>query len=100
MKREIMINDGHDIEVVPSSCIIQAMLRLERGQADLPATITVGRIPEPTTVGVRGVYEKYVHLDQCLSDRAWLGESILSQILFDLWQAIREEEEWKKEKKG
>ena len=42
MKREIMINDGHDIEVVPSSCIIQAMLRL------------VGRIPEPTTVGVRG----------------------------------------------
>ena len=46
------------------------------------------------------VYEKYVHLDQCLSDRAWLGESILSQILFDLWQAIREEEEWKKEKKG
>jgi len=40
---------------------------------------------------IHDVFEKYKHLDTCLSDRAWLGETIVSQILYDLWQAIREE---------
>ena len=55
MKKEIIINDGYDIGVIPSSCIIQAMLRRQREQVVPPAMITVGRIPEPTqTTGIRG----------------------------------------------
>lgn len=45
------------------------------------------------------VYDKYKHLDELLSDKEWLGGSLLKldQILFDLWQAIKEEVEEKKE---
>ena len=38
------------------------------------------------------VYQVYKHLDECLSDRAWLGDDLLSQILFELWEAIRDDQ--------
>ena len=57
--KRLTINDGYDVGVIPSSLIVQ-MLRRKR-QASLlnldfspEPTITVGRIPEPTTSGVRG----------------------------------------------
>jgi len=39
------------------------------------------------------VYKKYEHLDQLLSDAEWLeGEqdSLINNILYDLWGAIKE----------
>jgi hypothetical protein len=42
---------------------------------------------------IKEVYEVYRHLDECLSDREWLGEDLLSQILFELWEAIRDDQE-------
>ena len=44
------------------------------------------------------VYDKYVHLDACLSDREWMGESIVAQVFYDLWQAIKEEQNGEKQK--
>ena len=53
MKHGIIINDGYDVGVIPSSLIIRAMLR-RKEQVESPA-ITVGRVPEPTqTTGIRG----------------------------------------------
>lgn len=40
---------------------------------------------------INAIYDKYKHLDSALCDRAWLGETIISQILYDLWQAVRNE---------
>lgn len=41
-------------------------------------------------MSVLEVHEKYKHLDDLLSDREWLpGRSYLSDILYDLWQAIK-----------
>ena len=58
MKRGITINDGHDVEVIPSSLITQALRRKEQAVPCLvwpaPEPFTVGRIPEPITAGVRG----------------------------------------------
>mgnify|MGYP001412411625 CR=1 FL=1 len=42
---------------------------------------------------IQEVYAVYKHLDECLSDREWLGESLLSFILFELWEAIRDDQE-------
>ena len=39
----------------------------------------------------RDVYYKYKHLDYLLSDRQWLPEDLLGDILLDLWMAVREE---------
>ena len=55
MKRLLIINDGHDIEVIPSSSIAQALRRKEQAVPCLvwpEPTVTVGAVPEP--VGVRG----------------------------------------------
>lgn len=40
---------------------------------------------------INDVYEKYKHLDSALCDREWLGEQLLSKILYDLWQVVRRE---------
>jgi hypothetical protein len=37
---------------------------------------------------IKEVYEKYKHLDKCLSDTS-LSEEFESQLRYDLWQAIR-----------
>lgn len=41
------------------------------------------------------IYEKFKHLDPILSDKRWLEldeeGNLTNQILFDLWQAIKEE---------
>jgi len=37
----------------------------------------------------KDVFEKYKHMDHLLSDRRWLGESLLNQIAYDFWQAIK-----------
>ena len=34
-------------------------------------------------------YEKYKHLDQCLSDREWAGDDFKYSIISDLWEAIK-----------
>lgn len=36
------------------------------------------------------VYERYKHLDKLLSDEKWLSPDIREIILYDLWQAIKE----------
>lgn len=52
---------------------------------------------------IKEIYEKYKHFDHLLSDKQWLtflkflppenseDGSFVNQILFDLWQAIKEE---------
>ena len=56
--KNLIINDGHDIEVIPSALTIKALRRKEQAVPCLvwpaPEPITVGRIPEPITAGVRG----------------------------------------------
>jgi len=43
---------------------------------------------------IQEVYEKFKHLDQSLSDKEWLKQGdILDRILYELWQAIKEEGE-------
>ena len=38
------------------------------------------------------VYDKFNHLDDLLSDRRWLkGEDLASYVLYELWQAVKEE---------
>ena len=38
------------------------------------------------------VYDKFKHLDDLLSDRRWLkGEDLASYVLYELWQAVKEE---------
>ena len=57
MKRLLVINDGHDVEVIPSSSIAQALRRKEQAVPCLvwpEPTVTVGAVPEPRPVGVRG----------------------------------------------
>lgn len=39
------------------------------------------------------VYEKYKHLDYLFSDAMWMGEDILMNILRDIWQAVKKENE-------
>jgi len=39
------------------------------------------------------VFEKYKHLDQLLSDRKWLPDTFIGSILFDLWQAVKVNQE-------
>ncbi len=38
---------------------------------------------------VREAWEKYQHLDQCLSDRDLVLESFWGSIIVDLWTAIK-----------
>ena len=55
--KTLIINDGHDIEVIPSSLIAQALRRKEQAVPCLvwpEPTVTVGAVPEPATAGVRG----------------------------------------------
>ncbi|MFH0981898.1 MAG: hypothetical protein V2A79_10195 [Planctomycetota bacterium] len=40
---------------------------------------------------IEETYKKYRHLDQLLSDRERLPASFLGFIIFDLWQAVKEE---------
>ena len=40
---------------------------------------------------VKEVYEKFKHLDFLLSDLKWLPDDMRGWILFELWQAIRNE---------
>lgn len=45
---------------------------------------------------IKEIYDEYKHFDHILSDKRWFkldGEdgSLVNQILFDLWQAIKEE---------
>lgn len=55
---------------------------------------------------IREIYDEYKHFDQILSDKQWLklddeDGSLVNQILFDLWQAIKQQalkecdHEWK-----
>ena len=53
--KTLIINDGHDVEVIPSALIIKALRRKEQAVPCLvwpEPTVTVGAVPEP--VGVRG----------------------------------------------
>lgn len=38
---------------------------------------------------IQEVYEKYKHLDICLSDKEWVGDNFKYSILYDLWQTIK-----------
>ena len=38
---------------------------------------------------IHEVYEKYKHLDRCLSDKEWAGEDFKYSIIADLWEAIK-----------
>jgi len=37
----------------------------------------------------REVHDKYKHLDALLTDKQWLPDTFLSQIMFDAWRTIR-----------
>ena len=37
------------------------------------------------------VYEKYKHMDKLLSDKDWLPNTIQGQIIYDLWNVIKHE---------
>jgi hypothetical protein len=37
----------------------------------------------------REVHEKYKHLDALLTDKQWLPDTFLAEILLDSWRAIR-----------
>lgn len=37
------------------------------------------------------VYEKYKHFDKLFSDKTWLPETIQGRILFEMWDAIKNE---------
>lgn len=39
------------------------------------------------------VYNKYKHFDQLLSDRRWIDNNFIAEILGELWQAIKETQE-------
>ena len=41
-------------------------------------------------MAIQQVFAKYKHMDHLLSDEKWLPDSIQGQIVFDLWQAIKE----------
>ena len=41
---------------------------------------------------IQEVYEKYKHLNQILSDKEWFGDKLQDVILYDLWQAIKQEQ--------
>jgi len=43
-------------------------------------------------MNIKEVYEKYQHLDTLLSDGQWCGNGIRDQILYDLWQAVKNDE--------
>lgn len=38
---------------------------------------------------IQEAYEKYKHLDACLSDKEWVGHNFKYSILYDLWQTIK-----------
>lgn len=38
------------------------------------------------------IYEKYKHLDNLLSDQAWLPNDLIGKMLYDLWQAVKLEQ--------
>ena len=39
---------------------------------------------------IEAIWQRYKHLDYLLSDRDWLlDESVLNNIFYNLWQAIR-----------
>ena len=40
-------------------------------------------------------YDKFKHLDILLSDKDWYGDDPRSQILYELWQAIKAAQEGK-----
>ena len=42
-------------------------------------------------MNIKEVYEKYYHLDNLISDKIWMGETIKDEILFDLWGAVKAE---------
>lgn len=67
--------DGNHIQVFPVY-----VKKNDKNNADLQKMVTFNE-----------VYERYMHLDELLSDKEWLGEGHLTQTLFDLWQAIKEE---------
>ena len=42
---------------------------------------------------IEAIWQRYKHFDYLLSDKDWLfDESVLNNIFYDLWQAIRREE--------
>ena len=42
---------------------------------------------------IKEVYEKYKHLDHLLSDQKWVGDNLKDSILYELWQAVKEDVE-------
>jgi len=47
-----------------------------------------GDRPQPMTI--TEAWEKWKHIDHVLSDRAWLGDSPMQEILYDLWHAVKQ----------
>ena len=39
---------------------------------------------------IKEVYEKYKHLDHLLTDKKWLSEDFNGYMIFDFWEAIKE----------
>ena len=45
-------------------------------------------------MNIQEAYNKFKHLDDLLSDRRWLkGEDLASYVLYELWQAVKDEVE-------
>lgn len=42
---------------------------------------------------IKEVYKKYKHLDKCLCDKLLMPDGLPGIILYDLWQAIRKEQD-------
>lgn len=39
---------------------------------------------------INEVYEEYKHLDKLLSDKSWLPKNFIGDILYTLWQAVKD----------
>lgn len=39
---------------------------------------------------IKEVYEKWKHCDRLFSDKKWLSVNWQGEVLYDLWQAIKE----------
>lgn len=43
-------------------------------------------------MSIQKIYDKFKHLDPLLSDKEWLSfDNLLTQVLYELWQAIKKD---------
>jgi len=50
----------------------------------------LGEILGDVKMTMKKIFEKYQHLDKLLSDPAWLPDNFVGQIVYDLWQVVKD----------